>query len=324
MLHGNSESATFSPARKSASSSALVFGPQQREFFKTHGYCILRKAIPENVLAVTEKVVYDWVTIRLEDWRDAGLLKDLSKYDDMPIEERLITAWNDAEQPNYNRRALLYYNVYPSMFELLRNDFFVNLAQEVLGTQEIACSPVNNPRPKHHSLPWSQIPWHADMYYWEEAQKGTPMDFMVMWYPLAKVTAQTGCLQAISTTECKGADFTVAKGSAALNDEVVNGKTIVDLEMDRGDLLLMNDQVLHRSTRNMGKTLTWTMDQRYENASCQTRDTRENGFVVRSTQNPMAVASCADWMKKRHPRPADAVRPKGAAAQALTSPSGAA
>lgn len=269
---------------------------EDREHFKKHGFVAIRNFVAPELLKLIGEIVDDWVTAKIHEWREEGLIKN--EYLDLPREQRFFAAWEAAGKPAYGRDST-HYLINDKMYQFLCNKQLVDLAEFLLETPELTASGVQNIRLKHPALPWTVVPWHADMYYWSEFETGDPLKFVVFWIPLQHVDAKSGCLQTVSTTYKTGIDFNIGKGAVAVPEEATKDFPAQSIEMDPGDILCMSELVLHRSVPNTFPRLAWNIDVRYEVAHASGEITSQFGFVVRSKKAPQTVSSKEQWLKKK-------------------------
>lgn len=273
-----------------------ILTQEQYDTYWNEGFIVLESIIPEDVLGVASKVCRDFEDRVIREWVEKGLIDH--NFSELPLESRFVEAWTKAGKPDYDRRSILKNNIYPRMYELIKSDVFINVAKDLFSTSEISADGMNNIRQKHGALPWSAIPWHADIYYWDEYALNWPLDFVVMWYPLQEVGEDKGCLQIVSKKEKDGRDYKLQDGKVILPDNVVEGCTINNVAMKRGDLLIMTEDVLHRSVMNKTDELIWTLDHRYQETAKASILARKHGIVA-SSKDERYLTSCDDWMKKR-------------------------
>ncbi len=268
------------------------------EFYKTNGYARI-SGVPSDVVKLADEIIDDWVSAKISEWLEEGKLTD--NFEKLPRDQRFITAWHAAGKPAYNRNAE-HYLIHDKMYEFLTHPYMVGLAKNLLGSNELSASGVQNIRLKHPDLAWSVVPWHADCYYWEEHHNDNPLKFIIFWLPLQQVDGNSGCLQVVPTTQACGLDFKVEKGQVAIPEkDCVNFKPET-IAMQRGEILAMNDIAIHRSVKNNLPRVHWNIDVRYEITDQSGTITDKYGFVAASDTNPGSVTPCKEWLKKRAPK----------------------
>jgi ectoine hydroxylase-related dioxygenase (phytanoyl-CoA dioxygenase family) len=69
----------------------------------------------------------------------------------------------------------------------------------------------------------------------------------------------------------------------------------VDIELDPGDVVLFHNMLFHRGMPNLSKTIRWSLDWRYQDATQPTMRTQQ-GHIARSRKNPeSAVRGAGQW-----------------------------
>ena len=84
-------------------------------------------------------------------------------------------------------------------------------------------------------------------------------------------------------------DITCARAIERRLEEAMPDVEPLTLPMEKGDVLLMNKEIPHRSTPNNTDTVRWSMDLRYQKTGTPTGRPFYPDFVVRSRSNPDSV-----------------------------------
>lgn len=272
---------------------------EQRQQFEEQGYVILRQVIaPAEVEAAREEMK------RLVDGEAAklmaqGLITDPLEAE--PFETRLLRLYENHldTAPDSFREVLQLAGLFPLFF----NPGVLDMAEAFLGA-EIRLYPNYTVRPKLPDHAASLVLWHQDgaytAYNAAEAQGRdvTELRMMNVWSPLVPARRENGCMQFVPGTHKLGVVEHERRQyylEIAENEIAPRIDEAIDIEVDPGDVVLFHNLLFHRGLPNLSKTIRWSFDWRYQDA---TQDTfrKEIGHIARSRQNPeTAIKSPAEW-----------------------------
>ncbi len=284
------------------------------DFYSEHGFVVIRNAVPRELLARAQTLIEPWVDASVAGWRESGLISH--GYDDADFGHRFLDAWDAAGRPHF-RRSPNHFLINPGMYDFIRSQTFLGVAEALIGTPDISVHGIFNARPQlpHHDE--TMTPWHQDSQYWgfgygEELDVERTTHVVTMWMPLQDVDETSGALQVVSRRDT---------GDAVLASEMWEFERtgflrILDSDMARfsalpqtmgpGDLLAFNQRTPHGAAPNHSDHVRWSVDLRYEATATATVVGRKYGFVAQSRSNPQSETSLADWLKKRQAPSADA------------------
>ena len=272
-----------------------LLDPGQRESYHREGYLHAHGAVPRDALALIHSILENWCRRQIGEWVEQGLLPD--GMEEVDFSRRLLHAWEAADRPTYMRsprRDL----VGPDLYALLAHPALLDLAADLLGTDEVSVHGIFNARPKLPDQRWTDTPWHQDAQYYRDAEE---IHVLSMWIPLQDVDEKNSCLQVAPGCHTRGlyADYqddeTGFKGISKEERERLPG---VSVPMRRGDALCFGQRLPHRALANRSDAVRWSMDLRYEATATATESGRQYGFVARSPSDPAAVLSCDAWLAK--------------------------
>jgi phytanoyl-CoA hydroxylase len=184
------------------------------------------------------------------------------------------------------------------MFTLRTWPALLDVAESLIGP-EILAHPQAVLRGKLPNHAEGVVPWHQDLASLvpEEAGETLMVNF---WIPLIRATADNGCLQVLRGSHRAGLlphDHRETTYKGVAEAELPDGD-VVTCEVDKGDVLLTMERLLHRSIPNRSNTVRWSVDSRYCGIGLPTGRPHRPGFVARSQENPDSVArSHHDWIK---------------------------
>ena len=144
-------------------------------------------------------------------------------------------------------------------------------------------------------------PWHQDDAYLAEDSGDTPI--INVWIPLVDTTRDNGCLEVI-----RGSHRT-AVAHSAVSDAYPHGIREEDLpdgervacELERGDVLMTQERLVHRSLPNTADTVRWSLDSRYCPLDMPTGRSAVPGFVARCRTEPSRrTSNHRSWLQLLH------------------------
>ena len=78
------------------------------------------------------------------------------------------------------------------MYEFVTHPSLLDVASDLLGTEEVSVHGIFNARPKLPDQSWSTTPWHQDGQYYRDSAGA---EVISMWIPMQPVNKQNSCLQ---------------------------------------------------------------------------------------------------------------------------------
>ena len=177
-------------------------------------------------------------------------------------------------------------------FDFLRNEHLLDAVEGIVGP-EITCSPIQHTRAK---LPQGLspggrephvVPWHQDAgVTWEEAD---PYFILTVWIPLVDATVENGCLEIIPGVHGAGLLRHEGKGGTHIAPEEMPPGEPMPLPVRKGDIIMMQKEIPHRSLPNLTDEVRWSIDLRYQKTGTPTGRPFHPDFIVRSRSNPGSV-----------------------------------
>ena len=272
----------------------MTLTSEQLTAYTQDGCLHARGTVSSAALRLADTILQDWCERQIDEWLQQGLIDDARQ--DLDFGHRLVQVWETAGRPHYlrsPRRDL----VGPAMYALLVEPSLLDLAADLLGTQELSVHGVFNARPKLPDQKWTETPWHQDAQYYRDAEA---VHVLSIWFPLQAVEEHNSCLQ-VAPNGHEGQLF------ADCQDEETGFKGIdraewhklrgVSIEMERGDALCFTQLTPHRALPNRGDAVRWSMDLRYEATATATESGKKFGFVARSADATRVVAE-REWLAK--------------------------
>lgn len=264
--------------------------------FDEQGYVILRNFLEPEVLREVRAELEGLVDRCAERLVSEGKVRDPLERE--PFETRLIrlyeTHMDDAPKsfrPELHLKGL---------FGLFFHPRLLDVGEMFLGG-EIRLYPNYTVRPKLPDHEATRVLWHQDGGYTEAGGAGGPVETLRMvnvWAPAVPAREENGCMQFIPGTHRLGVVpherrqyyLEIARDHL---DARLGGA--VSIEMDPGDVVLFHNLLFHQGLPNRSKTVRWSLDWRYQDATQPTMRTTK-GHIARSRRHPeRVVKSAKEW-----------------------------
>ncbi len=220
---------------------------EQEIFYKKNGYLIIPKFFNEKEVAKLQKVAF-------ED----PVIKDNS-YD-----------LND--QSGKKTRLALWFTPGEDVYGLLtRSERMVNAVDRLLDGDTAVChfhSKLMQKEPKVGGA-WE---WHQDYGYWHKNEFLFPDQMISVMVAITQATQENGCLQIIPGSHKLGRVDHGQAGeqngaSQRFVDLILKTREIKYVELNPGDTLFFNSNLLHRSAANLSDKARWSMISAYNRKS---------------------------------------------------------
>ncbi len=272
-----------------------ILSSEQISFYNTEGYLHIRHILPPDLLRLSRYVLSRWVDHTIDRWQTEGLISDPRT--NIDFQHRFLHVWHEAGKPDYirsPRRDL----VCPEMYQILVHPALLDLAEDLLQTDEVSVHGIFNARPKLPDQKWTDTPWHQDAQYYRDAEQSHVVS---VWYPLQPVTEENSCLQVAPGLH----DETLHEGYKdeetgflGVSKKIRESLAGLSIKMERGDILCFPQKMPHRALPNRSDAVRWSMDVRYEPTDQATLSGRDKGFIARSPGNQEAVECCDAWLAR--------------------------
>jgi phytanoyl-CoA hydroxylase len=261
--------------------------------FEEQGYVIVEDCLEPEAIRQARAAMEELVEQHAQKLLAAGKIADARERE--PFETRLFRLYESCldEAPKSFRRELHL----AGLFDVFFNPRLLDLTETFLGG-EIRLYPNYTARPKLPEHAATEVLWHQDGGYTHGQVEALRM--VNLWTPLVPVRVENGCMQFIPGTHCLGAVpheqrrhyLEIAPDYLDLRMEQA-----VAIELDPGDVVLFHNLLFHRGLPNHSRTVRWSLDWRYQDATQPTM--REHtGHIARSRAHPeRAVNSAEEWAR---------------------------
>ena len=265
------------------------------EQFQDQGFMILRDALDARIVESAREAMKELVNQAADRLIALGRITDPLTGD--PFETRLYHLYkNNLDLAPKSYRQELHK---PGLFDVFFNPTVLDFAQQILGP-EIRLYPNYTARPKLPDWEGTLVLWHQDGGYTESTAEGSPdsLRMVNVWSPLVRATRANGCMQFVPGTHKLGVVRHVTKKHyLEIAPEVLDPllSSAIDIELNPGDVVLFHNLLFHRGLPNLSKSVRWSLDWRYQDATQPTLR-KQSGHLARSSRNlTNVVATAADW-----------------------------
>ena len=273
-----------------ASASAPVLSSMTpAQAFARDGYLLMRNLLPAaRLLPVRAAIDARVAAIRTELLSEGIELPPPAStfsWNLMPLGEHLMRygrSWTEALAGS-------------AVYHLHQAPELLDVVQELIGPQ-ICGHKQFNLRPKLPGQELTTVPWHQDGGYYDPRLKDDTV--LTVWMPLVPANAHNGCLQLVPGSHRTGAlehDTDVGEGKFLQVRATPDPASVMTVEMEPGDALIMHNLTWHCSTQNHSDGIRWSIDLRFYAAGLANASLLSCGFprpwIVRGGQ----VTPLSEW-----------------------------
>ncbi len=230
------------------------------EQFREQGYLVVKSALSEADLAPLIAVISESVANRVAELHNEGVISD--RYEEMPFERRWSAVLKACGRENevFGWHTLVFSE---ALFDLITHPKVLDILEVLIGS-DIQFNGDFWVRPKLPNEKLTTLPWHQDSAYMPQTENDT---HLTVWLPLVDVKVANGPLQFLPGSHKSGLQtyhrvpgevFAVPVLPPTSSDSEID-----TLEMQKGDLLVFNNLVFHRSLVNQSDTIRWSTDFRF-------------------------------------------------------------
>ena len=230
------------------------------EKFAEHGYLVVQSALSESDLSPLIGVVSEVVNTRATELFKEGVISDT--YEEMSFECRWHAVLKACGRENevFGWHTLVFSE---ALFNLITHPKVLDILESLIGS-DIRFNGDFWVRPKLPNEKLTTLPWHQDSAYMPGTENDT---HLTVWLPLVDVKLENGPLQFLPGSHKSGLQTYHRVPGEAFAVPVLSptsSDTDIDtLEMKKGDLLVFNNLVFHRSLVNHSDSIRWSVDFRF-------------------------------------------------------------
>lgn len=267
--------------------------------FHERGYVILKDFLTPEIVRQAREAMDPLVDDCADRLMAEGKITDPLIHE--PFETRLarLYAHHMDDAPRIFRKELHL----AGLFDVFFHPGLLDIVETILGG-EIRLYPNYSVRPKLPDHAATLVLWHQDGGYtqsWhldrDRGENAVEILRMVnVWSPLVPAREENGCMQFIPGTHTiglaphEGREHYLEISRDALEPLLDRA---VSIEMDPGDIVLFHNMLYHQGLPNRTRTVRWSMDWRYQDATQATMRTT-NGHMARSRLHPEQVVGNAE------------------------------
>lgn len=249
--------------------------PEQLSQFFKEGYVVVRGIVPPAAIAGAVTAVEGLVDSCANKLVAAGKITDAAVKEPFPTRLVRIEEQFPGASVLMHKMGILP----PGVAGLWSCDELSAVARQVLGQDaDIDGHPVWNLRCKVPSVQddhQSTVPYHQDCAYLDPSSCGTLQ--LTAWVPLVPATTENGCMQVIRFSHrtglevkhecCVGGSWYIQCAEGSLEGiGAANPDDIITCEVAPGDVLFLNNLIVHRSLTNSSTGVRWSLDLRWQRA----------------------------------------------------------
>ncbi len=230
------------------------------EKFVEDGYLVVEDVLQSEDLAPLIAVISEVVDTRSREFYNTGTISDV--YENMPFERRWSAILQECGKENevFGWHTLVFSE---ALFELITHPKVLDVVEALIGS-EIQFNGDFWVRPKLPNEKLTTLPWHQDSAYMPQTENDT---HLTVWLPLVDVQTENGALQFLPGSHTDGLQtYHRVEGevfAVPVLPPTSSHADIDTLEMKKGDLLIFNNLVFHRSLLNRSDAIRWSVDFRF-------------------------------------------------------------
>lgn len=264
------------------------------DIFSENGYLVVQDALNKDDLFPLINVISDVVDKRTLELYEDGTISNI--FEDLSYEQRWYAVLQECGRENevFGWHTLVYSE---ALFNLITNPKVLDIIETLIGN-EIQFNGDFWVRPKLPNEKLTTLPWHQDSAYMPKTETDL---HLTVWLPLVDVNSENGALQFLPRSHRDGLQsYHRVEGEAFAVPEISptsSHNDIHTLEMRKGDLLIFNNLVFHRSLMNKSDTIRWSVDFRYSRAGTSLDGLWHEAiaFPVRGKNNEQCPTSWNEW-----------------------------
>lgn len=283
-----------------------------KEELDREGYLVLENVIPPEVIAAV-RAEYDALLEGLcAGWVAEGRLEP--EVMALDFEGRLQAAYvkgldwfqpMDISLPGGEISADTPMHFGPAVFDLLRHDAILDIAEELIGA-EITSNPIQHVRIKppakllrgDESRPHVTVTgWHQDRGVTHEEADET--DMITVWVAISDATAENGCLQVIPKSHRGDLKPHCPTGiQLSIPETIMPRDEAKPLPVKSGGIVVFHPGTAHASLVNESEGFRWSFDIRYNRTGQPTGRNHFPSFTARSRSAPETELRSADQWRR--------------------------
>ena len=315
------------------------FSPAERETYTAQGWLVRKNLMAAEQLDALTRAITAQLDTECKKLIEKRLLTSEECCFDAPFDERfgrvihqlpddkdkarriLLAAMQDLYLTGRYRHEANESGVPPvadTLLECIRHDPLLDCIESLVGPDIIGSSTFRIRAKIPHWTPGDKlpyfpaaVPWHQDAGYM--LPHCDSQMIVTCWIPLVDATIDNGCLVVYPWQHQKGVLPHEPGGESKyieIPSKFLQEKKHLPIEMQRGDVLFLNNMTPHASFDNTSQQTRWSMDIRYASAAIPNNiDEDPNTYGPERDPSTMACAPTeADFVIRDSKRPEREVR----------------
>jgi len=251
----------------------LLFTSEQRRHFEECGYVRLGKVLDEDGLR------------QLQERIDAIMLGEIP-YEHMRFQldsEDGVYGHTPPETMGHKGSTLQYRKIMDLeqdavFLAYMQHPFFREITRAYIGEDVSIFRAMFMNKPAHQG---TELPWHQDVG-WGWGVDTTPT--ITVWTALDPATKENGCMQVVAGSHKLGVIAETHFPSAEELERHAPAEAVVDLEAEAGEVILLNNLMLHRSGVNPSLQPRRAFSIAYMDGATRSRHTNEAFPMIFGTE----------------------------------------
>ena len=264
------------------------------DIFTKNGYLVVHDALNPEDLEPLISLITEVVDRRTHEFYNEKTISNV--HEDMSFERRWYTVLQECGRENevFGWHTLVYSE---ALFKLITNRKVLDIIEKLIG-DEIQFNGDFWVRPKLPNEKLTTLPWHQDSAYMPDTEHDL---HLTVWLPLVDVNIRNGALQFLPRSHTEGLkSYHRVEGEAFAVPVIPPTSSHIDiqtLEMKKGDLLVFNNLVFHRSLLNQSDSIRWSVDFRYSRSGTSLDGLWHEAIAcpVREKNNKHCPTSWNEW-----------------------------
>ncbi len=238
---------------------------QVREFHE-HGCLVAPNVIPLADYEPLTRGITAFLSERARKLQAEGKIADLCENE--PFETRFAKLYAQCQE--IERGLDIMQALLPDVFTFLNNRHLLDALEDLQGTADLSCNPIQHlraksPRALTGDKPdyFYNVPWHQDSGVTTEDSDNSSI--ITCWTPLVDATVENGCMDLLPDAFKLGHLDHVAEGGTQVDPKVFpNHLPVKPAPCPKGGVVFMHRYTPHRSNANNTNVVRWSLDLRYQ------------------------------------------------------------
>lgn len=239
---------------------------EQVQRFHQQGCLVASNVIPVSDFEPAIRDISAMIDRNARKLQAEGKVKDL--FENEPFETRFAKIY--AQSQEIERGIDIMLSLLPGVFEFLNNKHLLDALEDIQGTAELSCNPIQHlraksPRALTGDKPdyFYNVPWHQDSGVTTEDSDNSSI--ITCWIPLVDATVENGCMDLLPGAFKLGHLDHISEGGTQIDPKVFpKDLPLLPAPCPKGGVVFMHRYTPHRSNANNTNVVRWSLDLRYQ------------------------------------------------------------